>query len=763
MKPLKDIKEVKKKLDETMIKGLLEYVKNGTFPGNSPNSYMDAYTTVQSFADEGDQEGEALYNHHNKIIQGYILDCHKKIKGISSSQLVDSFLDCTSNINFLIYWMNRIFTYLDRFFVRSKGKTTLAKTAIDIYHTQFFDPVKSDLFKELGKLIEDDRNRNIESRPKIKAILKIVDDLDLMQPRISKENNKISWSAEEKSENKNGKETADSWYNGFFKRETENYASKKAQNDIKEMSAPEYITSTLQFLDEEKTRQDLYINKRYHQKINEINSKYLVGQNAKSLGEMETGIKYMFQNKKNDELKKAYILLKKHPESDKIITEHFGPYIRQRGADLSSNKELLKDPKKFVPELIKLKSEMDGLVSECFANDALFQDTKHHAFSMFMGKPIYSKQIAIYADFCLRSGIKGKSDEEIEKMLDEIVDLFNCLQNKIEFQNETRKRMSERLIKKTFLSEEAEKNFISKLKQRSAVTYVNSMNDMISDLEKNKTELEAYRNTSKYNGKPSGIKFETMVVSQGAWEINQKNMEKIEIPKYLQICLDDFENFYLKNHNGQKLIWCLGLSKLEIQYLSFNKKYQSTSTLIQYLALIQLEKYGTLSLKRISELLGYNVDAVVKDIPGLVYNPSFNKTSNKDKGVITGNWDDKTKEFKDTTEISINKNFQINSIRFSTMPLALKKSPNEQRAVEIEEMNNTRKLQENVLQATMTRIMKSRIGQKVTHVWLVSETAKQIELFKAQPQQIKENIEKLIEKSIIKRSETDRNCYEYIA
>ena len=63
----------------------------------------------------------------------------------------------------------------------------------------------------------------------------------------------------------------------------------------------------------------------------------------------------------------------------------------------------------------------------------------------------------------------------------------------------------------------------------------------------------------------------------------------------------------------------------------------------------------------------------------------------------------------------------------------------------------------------MTRILKSRIGQKTSHLWLVEETAKQIDLFRAQPQQIKENIEKLIEKKIIERSEEDRACYEYIA
>ena len=96
------------------------------------------------------------------------------------------------------------------------------------------------------------------------------------------------------------------------------------------------------------------------------------------------------------------------------------------------------------------------------------------------------------------------------------------------------------------------------------------------------------------------------------------------------------------------------------------------------------------------------------------------------------------------------------------MPL-LQKKKGENKEQELEEKTIKRRYEENILQSTLTRIMKSRIGIKTTHVWLISECAKQIELFKAQPQQIKENIEKLIEKGIIKRNEKDRTCYEYIA
>ena len=79
---------------------------------------------------------------------------------------------------------------------------------------------------------------------------------------------------------------------------------------------------------------------------------------------------------------------------------------------------------------------------------------------------------------------------------------------------------------------------------------------------------------------------------------------------------------------------------------------------------------------------------------------------------------------------------------------------------EIEAARIIKNYNDNIIQSTITRIMKGRIGQRSTHFWLVEETVKQIDLFPVQPTQIKENIEKLIEKNVIKRNE---DSYEYIS
>ena len=759
---LNDIKIVKKELEKEMIKGILEYVKNGIFPNNSSNSYMNAYTIVQNMADLGDSQCEQLFNYHNQIIQNFIEGCLKKVSKLSNIQLIDSFIKETENINFLIYWMNRIFTYLDRFFTRAKQKNSLSKNALNLYRDYFFLHLQDDIHKEVNKLIKEDRNCNIESRPKIKIILKIINDLDLINPKIIKENNKICWIPEKDKDEKNEPTFANKWYKESFEKETIKFIKDKANADIHSMSAPEYITSALKFINEEIIREKEYINPIFHNEINKIIYKYLVGENAEELGKMETGIPYMFTNKRIEELKKAYQLINLYPDSLKVLTTAFQPYIKKRGEEINENKEISKDPKKFIPELIKLKKEMDNLVEDCFDNNNNFQDTKNKAFSNFMNKDFYAKQLSNYTDFCMKIGFKGKSEEEVENMLNEILGLFKCLNTKLVFSIDANNKMSDRLIKNKTISTNYEKKLISKLKQEQGVNYVSKMTQMMNDLDKNKKEIDDYKSLP-HRGMPNGIKFNVQVVSQSAWEINKKSMEKIEIPKFLSVCIDDFEKFYYRKHNGQKLMWCLGLSKLEIQYLCFKNKNISTSTLPQYLALLQLEKYNKLSLSKIAEILGCHINTILTDISGLVYNPSFNPQGQKEKGLILGTFDDKNKEFKETDEIYFNNNFTYGRQKFQTLPLPLKKSASESKETELEEAQITKKYQDNILQATLTRIMKSRIGQKTTHVWIVNESSKQIDLFRAQPQQIKENIEKLIEKNIMKRSDKDRTCYEYIA
>ena len=766
-RPLEEFEKSKKEMENIMINSLLLYVKDGTIPKVKNSTHMTCYNTIYNFTDSG--YGDELLNFHNSKIEEAANGCYERIKNLSGFDFIDSFIDCNNKLNSLIFSMSRIFMYTsnnhlkgtdDKNNVRKYQQDDVSEFSMEIYKKNFFDKLKNKIFSSLNEiLIRDERNGNNEFRIKLISIMKTLQCMDYNKPRILKisETSK-NWQEEEKDTAKIKLDYQNEWFK-YFESETIKYIRNKAERDIKNNSAPEYVKCELKYLDEEDERLDSYVYGGYHARIKEINYEYLIKNNAQQIVDMDTGINNMFKTKKKDELNEVYQLFSFYPECLKLIQSSFRAYIRERLLALYNDKEFSKDPKKFVPALIDLKKEMDEIVVLCFANDNDFQDQENKEFSVLMSKDHYPKQLANYADFCMRNGFKGKSEEEIEGTLNDIISIFKNINSKLVFQSETEKKMSDRLIKGLSINMNAEKMLISKLKQENGVTYVSKMNEMISDLEKNKAEYEGYK-LSKSHGAPGGIKFNIQVISQSAWDINKSNMEKIEVPLFLQNCIDDFQSFYLGRHQQTKLIWCLSLSRIEIQYLYLQNKNISTSTLPQFLALYYLEQKGNLKLETIATLLGCNVKKVIYDIRGLIFNPSFNPKGTTDKGVILSNIDEKTKEFKPSTEISINRKFSVNRQKFNTLPLPQKKTADEIKASEMEEAQIIKKYQDNILQATVTRIMKSRIGQETSHVWLVGEASKQVDLFKAQPQQIKENIEKLIEKNIIKRKGAS---YEYIA
>jgi len=293
-------------------------------------------------------------------------------------------------------------------------------------------------------------------------------------------------------------------------------------------------------------------------------------------------------------------------------------------------------------------------------NNTLFKISKY-----VLNMKSYSKHLTLYANDCMRKNFKGKSEEEKNNELSKIIQVFSLLNDKSLFIFNAEKQMSERLIKNISLSLNTEKKFITLIKQEVGICYTNKMSKMISDLDNNNKEIEEY-NKLKNKSLPNDIKFEPLVISQGNWFINEKYYEKMEIPPFLSAFTDDIEKIYKQRyHNHSKLFWLHGLSKVEIKYLCFKDNYFSKSTLLQFLILLQIEKFKKLSILKIAENIGCKVNLVLDDINGLIFNPTYNPQHLKDKGLLLGNFDENNKAFKETDEFWFNFDFNSKKSRFN--------------------------------------------------------------------------------------------------
>ena len=84
---------------------------------------------------------------------------------------------------------------------------------------------------------------------------------------------------------------------------------------------------------------------------------------------MDNGIAYMFENRKKDELKKAYELLKLYEPSLNILKKAFISYMKKNVKELNEKKD--------GEEFKNFKNDVENLIIECFENDTLFQDEKN--------------------------------------------------------------------------------------------------------------------------------------------------------------------------------------------------------------------------------------------------------------------------------------------------------------------------------------------------------------------------------------------------
>ena len=747
----------KKDIEDMLINKLINYVRNGSLSVEK-NAVNTCYDIIYSFTT---RLGKYLLNYHNEKIKEIVNECYEKIKDFKDLVFIDSFISYTERLNYLFYYMSRIFLYISSNYLmgtiddnsRLYDQDDISEFSMDIYKEFFFNKLIDKLYNILNEfLIKEERNGKTEYRQRIQKVMKIISNMDIIKPKIIKlnENNSFGW--EEKIKDINNPLIYQRRWFELYKKMTGEYLHEKYKNDIEKYSIQEYLNIEIKFINEEIERQNNYINKIFHEDLNDKLFFYLINFfYIKKKKEIMTMIK-----KKNiSDINLVFQLSKFHPNGIKLFEDEIVRYLIYRFSLLNKDYKLAIKFEKLIPALIELIKEIDKFILLYFDKDSIEsikEKIRLNLTNIMKDKRIFAYSLSDYIDYCMTELFKDKSQEEIEQILNDIIFIFNIINIKLIFKDEFEMKLSQRLLNNLSISLEYEKLFISKLKNIIGATYTSEMISMINDYEESKKYINEYKISLNNKGNTSGIDFNATVIYFNSWDSKRSYILKIEIPKFLQFYMDDFENYYLNKYNSvpRKLNWLLGLSRLNIEYLYLKNKNISISSLPQLLILLCLEKHNKLSLEKIAEILKCDMKIIIDEVKRLIYNPNFNPNKEINKGVILPN----KNEMDNTTEISINKDFNISQEIFITLyeyKRTYKITSREKKEI-IERYHN------NAIQATITRIMKSRIGKQVTELWIINEVMKEIDLFKAQEGEIKKGIQRLVEFNIIRKV---GNLFEY--
>ena len=194
----------KRDIEDILIDGLINYVRNGSLFKVNDSSLYTCYDIIYSFSS---RLGAYLLHYHNEKIKDIVNECYEKIKDLKALDFIDSFISYTERLNYLFYYMSRIFLYISNNYLlgtdnnnkRIYKQDDISEFSMAIYKEYFFNKLQDKLYNILIELIiKKERNDKTEYKQKIQRIIEIISNMDIIKPKIIKTNNCI-W--EEKNQN----------------------------------------------------------------------------------------------------------------------------------------------------------------------------------------------------------------------------------------------------------------------------------------------------------------------------------------------------------------------------------------------------------------------------------------------------------------------------------------------------------------------------------------------------------------------------------
>lgn len=268
----------------------------------------------------------------------------------------------------------------------------------------------------------------------------------------------------------------------LFINETENFVASWAQREAGNYLAS-YVDNSHRLIKREVERCELFsLNRSTKQKLSELLDDILVFRHEDVLLN-QSEILGLLRSNNNTSLKQLCNLLNRKDLASKLKSA-FGAYIIEEGSSIvfDEGKEA-----EMVTRLLQFKQKLDETWVHSFGRNSELGDILREAFGKFMnmGKksdatggtdnPKTGEMIAKHVDRLLKGGWKIPSgqqgatmadeDAEIDRQLDQALDLFRFVQGKAVFEAFYKNDLARRLLMGRSASNEAEKSMLILLKK----------------------------------------------------------------------------------------------------------------------------------------------------------------------------------------------------------------------------------------------------------------------------------------------------------
>ena len=276
---------------------------------------------------------------------------------------------------------------------------------------------------------------------------------------------------------------------------------------------------------------------------------------------------------------------------------------------------------KWVDDVLALKDKFYKTWETSFNKDRALEKGLEHSFQEFINTNHRSSEhLSLFLDEYLKKGVKGKTDLEIDQLLDNGITLLQYISDKDLFETYYKKHLSKRLLMKRSASMDVERQMISKMKMKAGSTFTQKLEAMFKDMAISDDLTASYKTHVSSlgdagEGSSKRIDLEVSVLTSTMWPIesmtraNQDGSPKTAcvFPPIVDKLRNSFEQFYLSKHNGRALSWQanMGTADIRATFKRANGKVQrhelnvSTYAMVILLLFNDLEAGASLSFEEI--------------------------------------------------------------------------------------------------------------------------------------------------------------------
>ncbi|KAK0163798.1 hypothetical protein PV328_002492 [Microctonus aethiopoides] len=765
-------------VDEKYVENIWALLKNAIQEIQKKNNsglsfeelYRNAYTMVLH------KYGERLYTGLKEVVTQHL---ENKVREDVLNSLHNNFLQTLNQAwhdhSTSMTMIRDILMYMDRVYVQQNDVDNVYNLGLIIFRDQVvrYGCVRDHLRVTLLEMVARERRGEVVDRMAIKNACEMLMRLGI--------NNRLVY--EEDFERPFLAQSGD-----FYKMESQIF--------LAENSASVYIKKVEARISEESERAKHYLDKSTESRIVEVVEQELIKVHMRTIVEMEnSGVVHMLKNQKTDDLGCMYKLFSRVTDGLRTICDCASQFLREQGRSMvQEEQESTTNAVHFVQNLLDLKERFDHFLFYSFNNDKLFKQMIVSDFEYFLNLNSKSPEyLSLFIDDKLKKGVKGMTEQEIEGILDKTMVLFRFLQEKDVFERYYKQHLAKRLLLNKSVSDDSEKNMISKLKTECGCQFTSKLEGMFKDITVSNTIMDEFKDHVLASGTNlRGVDLSVRVLTTGFWP-TQSATPKCSMPPAARDAFDTFRRFYLAKHSGRQLTLQPQLGNADLNAVFHGPRREdggvgldaptSTSSINNgngsstsaNCSLSQRSSCTSNPRKHIIQVSTYQMCVLMlfNNRDRLTYEEIQNETDIPERDLVRALQSlamgkaaqrillkhPRSKEIEPSHWFTVNDSFTSKLHRVKIQTVAAKGESEPERKETRNKVDEDRKHE---IEAAIVRIMKAR--KRMAHNILVTEVTQQLRArFLPSPMIIKKRIEGLIEREYLARTPEDRKVYTYVA